>query len=716
MKVILSLTLILASHLLNGQAKMLDSLYQVLEKVPEKDRIDIYQGIVTKLWLNHTDSALRFAHEAVTLANKLGDLRSKSIAIRLLGGVHYYKGNYDSTLKFSHLAYQYSLQANDSTLMNTSMNNLGLAYYNVGSYPEALEYLLKALSMKIRIKQNYGLSQNMNNVGLVYTELSKYDKARDYFNEALTQAKEIKDNNQILYSLNNIGFTYLESGKPLDAKLYFEKALEVGKTTDNVNWNSVTQSGMGQVYFKLADYSAARGYFMEALQARNRIDDQSGISEALYFLGNIQLKKGKLDSALYYVRRSQSIATSIGDKDQMMVNLEALKTIHEQSKQYDSALYYQGQYIAVRDSVINQNLARDISEVQLAIERQENLQQLADRDYRIQQITKQTYFLIAGLLIIGIISFFTYRLYQDQARLGQDLVKKNSEIEEQRNKIATGHEELKRAQAIINEKNQALESVNKNLQNTVKVRTEQLEMANQELRRANLELENFVYRSSHDIRGPLVRLVGLSHVALLDIKDQKSREYFRMIYDAAQQLTEIFDRLKVVSQINDMDVLSVKIDLPSILQVIKQRIQYMDGFDQIEIVEEIDTLHWKSDPVLLEMIIQNLLENSVRFRKKTDTEKNFIKIKARETGNAVSISVIDNGVGIQSDHIQHIYQMFSKAARDHQNLGLGLYIVKQAVEKLKGSVSLKNNTEDFTEFEVRIPLAYQAESVYSQIN
>jgi signal transduction histidine kinase len=88
-------------------------------------------------------------------------------------------------------------------------------------------------------------------------------------------------------------------------------------------------------------------------------------------------------------------------------------------------------------------------------------------------------------------------------------------------------------------------------------------------------------------------------------------------------------------------------------------------------------------------------------------------VRAKEVNQSITISVIDNGIGIKDDYIQNIYQMFSKAARDHQNLGLGLYIVKQAVEKLNGSVMLKENTNHYTEFEVRIPLSHQSVPVYS---
>jgi signal transduction histidine kinase len=189
-----------------------------------------------------------------------------------------------------------------------------------------------------------------------------------------------------------------------------------------------------------------------------------------------------------------------------------------------------------------------------------------------------------------------------------------------------------------------------------------------------------------------------------------------MMNDAAQQLTEIFDRLKLVSQINDMDILSTQVDIQGILRMVKDRIKFIEGYHEIEIQEDIQDFDWDSDPILIEMIIQNLMENSVRFRKTSDSAQSFIKIAVRPRNGMACISVSDNGIGIKDDQIQHIYQMFSKAARNHQTMGLGLYIVRQAAEKLNGTVTLKQNAEGLTEFEVCIPLATHPESIYSPVH
>ena len=689
----------------------LDSLTRQLANTPDGQKIDVYQEIIIRLWLNHPDSAMKYAQEALHLSKTLNDIRTKAIASRLIGGVHYYKGNYDSTIKYSYEAYAFSEATTDSTLMASAMNNIGLAYYNLGSYPEALEYLLRALNLKVRIKQEYGHAQTLNNVGLVYSELRDYDKARQYFSEAKSVSEVKGDKDQILYSLNNIGVTYLDQRDLNTAEDHFKRALILANTIDNANWHAAAYSGLGQVYRKKNLTDSARSLFRKSLALREKISDQSGIAEIYSFFGSIYTKMGLRDSAHLYLNRSQKIAAHIRDKDQMISNYELLKDLYVAEKKFDSALYYQSQFIALRDSVFNENLARNIKGIQMQIEREEAQNRLAAKDTQIRKITVQTYFLAAMIIVSLVFLFFLYRSYKEQRRLSADLVKTNKEImaqkEEihtQRDKLAFSHSELEIAKEIIYQKNIELSKLNWQLQNTVNIRTKELEQANQELKVVNLELDNFIYRSSHDIRGPLVRLLGICHVALLDIPEGKAREYFTMLYDAAQQLNEIFDRLKIVSHINETEIQPVKIDFNEMLDQILERLKTMDGFQEVEIVRENKVNEWRSDKFLLELVLLNMIENSIRFQKKSTSERKFVKIKTAKNGHNLKMAIIDNGIGIKEPDMENLYKMFSKAARDHRNVGLGLYIVKQCMNKLNGSIHLVQNDAGYTEFEVVHPI------------
>lgn len=687
-----------------------DSIREVLEETPAEKKIDVYQQVILNLWLNHPDSAMHYAREAMRFSKGQDDLRTKAIATRLVGGVHYYQGHYDSTIKYSYEAYGLSEALGDSSLMTSAMNNIGLAYYNVGSFPEALEFLLRALNLKIKIKQVYGLSQTLNNVGLVYTELKDYDKARVYFNEAMKEAEKYTDNHQILYSLNNIGFTYIDQNDLPLARSYFTRALRLAATIDNAIWHSASFSGMGQVYLREDSVDKARTMFRESLKLSESINNVSGIAEAYSYYATIFSKAGKLDSALLFVRKSQALASQNGDKDQLINNYDLLKNIFVRKKKYDSALYYQSQFINLKDSVFNVNLARSIKDIQLQIEREESKTKLAAKDDQIRKITTQTYFLVATVGLFIVVLFFLFLSYKEQRRLTNDLAKTNheimaqtEEIHSQRDKLALSHTELEAAKELIHQKNVELSKLNDQLQTTVDVRTRELEQANKELKVVNLELDNFIYRSSHDIRGPLVRLLGICHVALLDITDQKARDYFTMFYESAQQLNEIIDRLKIVSHINEVNIQPSRVNFNEILSQVLDKLKTMHGFSEIEIVNEGKINDWYSDPFLLELILLNMIENSVRFQKKDGEGKKFIRVKTLKEGPNVHMKIIDNGIGIQEPDMENLYKMFSKSARDHRNIGLGLYIVKQCLGKLNGSINLVQNEQGYTEFEIIHP-------------
>ncbi|HYG04448.1 MAG TPA: HAMP domain-containing sensor histidine kinase, partial [Chryseosolibacter sp.] len=209
---------------------------------------------------------------------------------------------------------------------------------------------------------------------------------------------------------------------------------------------------------------------------------------------------------------------------------------------------------------------------------------------------------------------------------------------------------------------------------------------------------------SHDIRGPLVRLLGICHVALLDLHDEKAKEYFTRFYESAQQLNEIFDRLKIVSHINEVNIVPVKVSFSELFVQVLDKLKTMNGFSEVEIIDENRANEWYTDPFLLELILLNMIENSIRFQKRDATDKKFVRVRTSRNGENLQIKIIDNGIGIQEPDLENLYKMFSKSARDHRNIGLGLYIVKQCLSKLNGSISLVQNEYGYTEFEILHPI------------
>src|SRR6267154_3664096 len=164
-----------SAQTINLEKKQIDSLKKQLPLASDHEKIAILQDLIINLWLNHSDSAMSYAKQAMRLTEKTDNVRDRAIAVRLYGAVYYYHGSYDSAIKYGHKAYELSKLANDYSLMSSALNNIGLASYFLGSYPSALDYLLRALKIKYQTNQFYGLGNTLNNIGLVYDKLKSYD-------------------------------------------------------------------------------------------------------------------------------------------------------------------------------------------------------------------------------------------------------------------------------------------------------------------------------------------------------------------------------------------------------------------------------------------------------------------------------------------------------------------------------------------------------------
>jgi signal transduction histidine kinase len=708
------IALILCSLLLVGQShdRGNDSIRWMIRTSDGEDKINHYQTMITRNWLNLPDTARKYSLEAIRFAEDQKNDRFRAIAIRLYGGFFLYTGNYDSSLWCSRESLRLTLIIGDSVLMSSALNNIGSTHYYFGNYPMALENLYNSLAIKNRIKNESGLSSTLNNIGLVYTKLKNYDQARTYLFDALQSADKMNDGSAKMYILNNIGITYLEQGNTLEARKYFERSIEESLRVNNANRLAGSHVGLGRVYLKLDSKSKARQHLNESLKLRLRLGDKRGISEVYFHLAELMEMEGKLDSAFFYLRASQRLALSSKMADRALGNFKMLTRLHRTNKRSDSAFYYQTRYINLSDSLFNENLARDLADIHMRLRDQEVERALAEKDYQLHRKTILTRLFTVIFIVTLLFSGMLLLTYTRQRKLSQMLANTNSEltrhkeeIEQQKDQLLRSNVDLETAKERIQLQNIKLAELNKELNSMVEKRTQELDMATRELSMTSLELDHLIYKSSHDIKGPLVRLMSICHVALLEIQDEEARKYIGMMSDTARQLNEIFDRLATIRDINMSLQSTVQIDFHVLLDKVLPTLKNLQGFDEVKIQREIeDGMVFKSDPFLLETIFLNMLDNAIRFQQNSGLVEKQVIVRIFSIDGQLKITFLDNGIGIKESDMKHIFEMFSKAALEHHNIGLGLYVVKQCVTRLNGSIALKPNSGKFTEFEITLPI------------
>jgi signal transduction histidine kinase len=291
----------------------------------------------------------------------------------------------------------------------------------------------------------------------------------------------------------------------------------------------------------------------------------------------------------------------------------------------------------------------------------------------------------------------------------QNIVEQNRLLEIQKNEINTQNESIKKqnealekAQQIIAQQVEQLKAVNQGLEENVAERTKQLQDAYQDLLEIKNELDTFIYRSSHDINGPLMRLRGLCRTAALDVTDLTSLNYFRLLDLEVDVMARMLQKLIFFYNIKNSDPKAERIEILDLINKAIKRQESLPGFSQVEF--EVNTSEDKifiTDNELLSAAVSNLVENAVMYRatEKTGT----VTISTERKNGTLQITVSDNGLGIDKSIASQIFNMFFRGTQRSNGAGLGLYIAKEAIKKLKGEIQYIASTE--TTFTISVPVS-----------
>lgn len=311
---------------------------------------------------------------------------------------------------------------------------------------------------------------------------------------------------------------------------------------------------------------------------------------------------------------------------------------------------------------------------------------------------------------IGTFLSLTYQALQ-RKRSEQMLQEANEYLIKLNNEILQQNEEIKAQSEIIYEQNQelqannaAINNLNENLEKVIEQRTQKLHLSNTKLSLLNEELDTFLYHSAHDLRRPLTNILGLIELAKMHEHSTEIAEIFGYINQTVLGMDSMLRKLISISGMVWDKAAVEKISFNEILKEVKIYLARLIDEKNIRWEEEVEAdLDFFSKKEAIWAIFLNLIENALIFSR---PEGAYVRIIVKKDGKNLYISVEDNGVGIQENYHQKVFQMFFRGSILSQGNGLGLYIVRKAVEQLQGYVFLESEPEKGSRFSIKIPYVF----------
>jgi len=242
-----------------------------------------------------------------------------------------------------------------------------------------------------------------------------------------------------------------------------------------------------------------------------------------------------------------------------------------------------------------------------------------------------------------------------------------------------------------------LSQFNSQLETKVNERTQKLE-------KSNSELDRFVYSASHDLSAPLKSITGLLNLAKVD-KDTNTSVYLEKIENSIIKLEEVIKNLIQFSRNARQEIRTEKIDLNQIAEELRDELIYADS-DKMQsnincTIDVSSSFSLKSNPVRLKIILSNFISNAIKYR--NEEKPCEIYIKGYEEEGKPTISVEDNGIGIEEQYIKQIFDMFYRATTQSKGSGLGLYIVKESAEKINAKIKVTSVIDKGSVFSIVFP-------------
>jgi two-component system sensor histidine kinase/response regulator len=553
-------------------------------------------------------------------------------------------------------------------------NSIGLIEIKRGNYAEGLKNSLSAIAIFEEQDLKSELSSAYNNLAEAYFKTNQIDKAIAFNIKALGIRKSINDSKGTKLSTKNIADLYSMRKEHRKAIEYYEKVLALLNPESDQDLRGEILPKLGSEYLRFNEYERASTYLVEGLKYNRKQKNNEGILRALNAIGYLNLRKRKLKLAELQLNEANAIAEKIDNKTELLENYKLHVALDSTRGYFQNAFFWQNKYHDLKEILAKVNqpvFPTDVKPLDLSLT---NISMSDDSKTAIP-LTKTSVFntplvlygtiaVLAIFITLLLMSWLKIKTYKDT------IIAQNDNLADEKERNETILEQTHHLEEVNQVKDKLFSIVSHDLKDSISSIKAFLDL----LKEDSISKEEFnelipeLSENANNASALLFNLLNWSKSQMQNL--EPSPELFNM--------QEIFH--------NKMALVEQKVE-----------------DKRIVIIDESQRDFVYADKSMVEIVIQNLITNAVKFSRTGDV----ITVSNLVVNGKALICIEDTGVGISRENIDKLFNanknFTTVGTKNEKGTGLGLTIAKDLVELNNGRIWVESTQNVGSKFYIELP-------------
>ena len=405
------------------------------------------------------DSSLFYSQKALAIRQKLGSKIDIASSLGNIGLVYDFKGAYEKALDYYSQSLELNIEIENLSGAAINWNNIGIVYGLKGDLDQSIDAYEKAFKLHEQVGNKRYMAGTLDNIGQNYYDKGLFVKALEVYQRTLDIREEIGDTNGKATSLMNIGDMYRLQKRPLAALPNYQEALKLRIETEDKFGEADALHNLGKLYVELYKEDSARLFFNQSLALREVIGDPVGMANTHNSIARLELQNDHIEVAISHYAQALDIAREVGNNPVIVTSLKGLSYAYYQREEYDKALDFANEamevlsaskhilaiqdlhlllakihsalgnyqtaydhqvtFANIRDSLLNNTTAEQLTKMQVSYDTERKEQMISDQKYEISILAaanayRQRIIWIGGaslILLFGLIMAYRSRRF-----------------------------------------------------------------------------------------------------------------------------------------------------------------------------------------------------------------------------------------------------------------------------------------------------------------